>query len=80
MSFKFAVGQAVEYTPVGTRGRASVFTVTQHMPLEDNSDRRYRIKSTGEPFSRDVFEYCLSAEVGPASSYKPPLRGRGVHF
>ena len=80
MSFKFAVGQHVEYTPIGTRSRAGLFTVTQHMPREDNSDRRYRIKSKLESFSRDVFEYSLSDEIGPANSYGLPLKGRGPRF
>jgi len=77
MSFKFAVGQDVEYSPAGSKGAACLFTVTQHMPHEDNSSHfRYRIKSTAEPFSRDVFEYDLSGETGPASSYELPLKGR----
>lgn len=81
MSFKFAVGQPVEYTPIGTRGRVGLFTVTQHMPREDNhSERRYRIKSNAEAFSRDVFENDLSSEVGPAESYERPHKGRGLDF
>ena len=80
MSFKFSVGQDVEYTPVGTSSRAGLFRVTQHMPREDNSDRRYRIKSSAEPFSRDVLEYSLSGDTGPPSSYEAPLKGRGPRF
>ena len=77
MSFKFAIGQPVEYTPVGSGGHAKLFTVTQHMPHEDNhSERRYRIKSDGEAFCRDVFENTLSADVGPAEAYLPPVKVR----
>lgn len=80
MSFKFAVGQHVEYAPIGTRSRSGLFTVTQHMPREDNADPRYRIKSELEPFSRDVFEYSLNGEIAPADSYDLPLKGRGPRF
>ena len=80
MSFKFSVGQDVEYTPPGTRIRAGLFRVTKHLPREDNSHRRYRIKSSAEPFSRDVLEYSLSGDTGPAYSYGAPLKGRGLRF
>jgi hypothetical protein len=77
MSFKFAVGQDVEYSPVGSKGAACLFTVTQHMPHEDSSSHyRYRIKNSTEPFSREVFEYDLGGEIGPASSYAVPVKGR----
>ncbi len=79
MSFKFAVGQAVEYKPVGAKvGR---FMVTRQMPEEPRSiDRRYRIKSEQEQFERNVLECDLNEATG-ADEYPPmrPLRRSGGH-
>jgi len=52
MSFKFAVGQAVEYKPVGAS--VGLFKVTRQMPEEFQAiDRRYRIKSD-HGFEQDI--------------------------
>lgn len=60
MSFKFAVGQAVEYKPAN--GPTNLYTVVKQMPQEDGqSDFRYRIKNEQEKFERNVFEYDLTA-------------------
>jgi hypothetical protein len=68
MSFKYAVGEAVEYRPMG--GKAGRYTVTRCMPEEDNAvDRRYRIKHAGESFERTVLECDLSATNIPLSNY-----------
>jgi hypothetical protein len=51
MSFKFNVGQAVEYKPVG--GIAGLYTVVRQMPEEFRAfDLKYRIKSPGMRFAR----------------------------
>jgi len=63
MSFKFAVGQAVEYKPVGAS--VGLFKVTRQMPEEFQAiDRRYRIKSDHEGFERNVMECDLNAAAG----------------
>lgn len=81
MPFKFAVGQAVEYTPLGEK-RAGLYKVVRQMPLEEQAfDLRYRIKSDAEAYERNVLECQLSADVSPESAYadvKPP-RSRGSH-
>jgi hypothetical protein len=61
MSFKFNVGQAVEYKPVG--GIAGLYTVVRQMPEEFRAfDLKYRIKSEREGFERTVLE-CDLREV-----------------
>ena len=67
MKFKYEVGQAVEYKPVG-RG-VGLFNVVRQMPDEHTAvDRKYRIKSEREGFERSVMECDLSAsEISPAS-------------
>jgi hypothetical protein len=52
--FKFSVGQAVVYTPIGAKN-ASVYKVTRQMPKEEQAvDLRYRIKSEVEVYERNV--------------------------
>lgn len=80
MSFKFAIGQTVEYKPVGAK--LALFKVIRQMPEEFPAiDRRYRIKSEQEGFERNVLECDLSAAAGPEESYSPlrPLRRGGGH-
>jgi len=80
MSFKFAVGQAVEYKPVGAK--VGLFKVTRQMPEELRAiDRKYRIKSEQEGFERNVLECDLNAATAPEETYSPmrPLRRSGGH-
>jgi hypothetical protein len=80
MSFKFAVGQTVEYKPVGAK--VGLFRVMRQMPEEFRSiDRRYRIKSEQEGFERNVLECDLNETTGPEENYAPmrPLRRSGGH-
>mgnify|MGYP001386898295 CR=1 FL=1 len=76
MSFKFFVGQAVEYTPIGEK-KPGLYKVTRQMPVEEQAlDLRYRIKSEAEAYERNVLECQLSADVGAESDYdavKPRL-------
>ena len=59
MSFKFNVGQLVEYKPAG--GAIGLYSVVRQMPEEFRAfDRKYRIKSTREGFERNVLECDLS--------------------
>jgi hypothetical protein len=60
MKFKFDVGQAVEYKPVG--GGVGLFKVVRQMPDEHTAvDRKYHIKSEREGFERNVMECDLSS-------------------
>ena len=69
MSFKFFVGQAVEYTPIGER-TAGLYKIIRRMPQEEQAfDLRYRIKSEAEAYERNVLECQLSADVGAKSEY-----------
>jgi hypothetical protein len=81
MSFKFLVGQAVEYTPIGEKA-AGLYKIVRQMPKEEQAiDSRYRIKSEAEPYERNVLECDLSSEVGSESEYaatKPRL-SHGSH-
>ncbi len=80
MSFKFAVGQAVEYKPVGAK--VGLFKVTRQMPEELRAiDRRYRIKSEQEGFERNVLECDLNEATSSEDMYLPmrPLRRSGGH-
>ena len=80
MSFKFLVGHAVEYTPIGDK-KAGLYKVTRQMPKEEQAfDLRYRIKSDAEAYERNVLECQLSADVGAESEYAAirPL-SRGSH-
>jgi hypothetical protein len=76
MSFKFFVGQAVEYTPIGEK-KPGLYRVTRQMPVEEQAlDLRYRIKSEAEAYERNVLECQLNADVGAESDYaavKPRL-------
>jgi len=61
MSFKFLVGQAVEYTPIGEK-TAGLYRITRQMPKEDQAwDLGYGIKSEAEAYERNVLECHLSA-------------------
>ena len=58
MTFKFSVGQAVEYKPPG--GVVGCYRVVRQMPEEFRAfDRKYRIKSEREGFERNVLECDL---------------------
>jgi hypothetical protein len=81
MSFKFMVGQAVEYTPLGEK-KAGLYKVVRQMPREEQAfDLRYRIKSEAEAYERNVLECQLRANVAAEADYaaiKPP-HSRGSH-
>jgi hypothetical protein len=81
MSFKFSVGQAVEYWPAGQK-TAVLYTVIRQMPTEENAfDLKYLIKSKAEMYERIVHECELSADVGPEESYdasQPTRRSQGA--
>jgi hypothetical protein len=80
MAYKFSVGQAVEYKPIG--GQVGYFTVVRQMPEEFQAvDLRYRIKSVHEGFERNVLECDLSPSVVPEDNYGPlkPIRRSGGH-
>jgi hypothetical protein len=68
MPFKFSVGQAVEYTPVGGE-KAGLYRVTRRMPVEQAADLKYRIKSEAEVYERNVLECHLSSDVSDESEY-----------
>jgi len=74
MKFKFATGQAVEYTPRG--GAPGLFTVLRQMPEEFQAyDLKYIIRNQREGFERNVLECELSATDGGDDAYaKVPLR------
>jgi hypothetical protein len=69
MSFKFFVGQAVEYTPIGEK-TAGLYKITRQMPQEERAfDLKYRIKSEAEVYERNVLECQLSSNVRRESEY-----------
>jgi hypothetical protein len=69
MSFKFRVGQAVEYTPIGEK-TAGLYKIVRQMPAEEQAfDLRYRIKSATEIYERNVLECQLSADVSDETEY-----------
>jgi hypothetical protein len=69
MSFKFFVGQAVEYTPIGEK-TAGLYTIMRQMPEEEQAiDLRYLIKSKAEAYERNVLECQLSSDVAAESEY-----------
>ena len=73
MSFKFLVGQAVEYTPIGEK-KPGLFKIVRQMPQEDQAiDVYYRIKSETENHERNVAECHLSPDVGAAPRKCPSL-------
>jgi len=63
MHFKFFVGQAVEYTPIGEK-TAGLFKIVRQMPEEDAAELKYRIKSKTEAHERSVPESQLSSDGG----------------
>ena len=81
MSFKFFVGQAIEYTPIGER-TAGLYKIIRRMPQEEQAfDLRYRIQSEAEAYERNVLECQLSADVGAKSEYTmaKPRFSQGSH-
>ena len=69
MSFKFLVGQVVEYTPIGEK-KAGLYKILRQMPKEQQAaDLKYRIKSEAEAYERNVLECQLSSDVGVESEY-----------
>jgi hypothetical protein len=81
MSFKFFVGQAVEYTPVGEK-TAGLYTIMRQMPQEEQAfDLKYLIKSEAEAYERNVLECQLSSDVVAERAYATtkPRRSRGSH-
>jgi hypothetical protein len=81
MSFKFLVGQAVEYTPIG-RKAAGLYKITRQMPREERAiDLKYCIKSEAEAYERNVLECQLSSDVRPEYEYATtePRIPRGSH-
>ena len=69
MPFKFSVGQAVEYTPIGEK-KAGLYRVIRRMPQEEQAaDLKYRIKSEAEVYERNVLECHLSSDVSDESDY-----------
>ena len=69
MSFKFLVGQAVEYTPIGDKN-PGIFKIVRRMPKEDQAiDLYYRIKSETENHERNVAECHLSPDGGADNSF-----------
>ena len=73
MAFKYFIGQAVEYKPLGRP--AGLFKVVRHMPKEDTtSDRKYRIKSLREGFERTVNEVDLSPADITEGAYPEPVK------
>jgi hypothetical protein len=81
MSFKFIIGQAVEYTPIGEK-TAGLYKIMRLMPKEEQAfDLKYLIKSEAEAYERNVPECQLSSDVGAESEYattKPRL-SQGSH-
>ena len=81
MSFKFLVGQAVEYTPIGEKV-AGLYRIKRQMPREAQAlDLKYCIKSDAEAYERNVLECQLSSDVRPECEYattKPRL-SQGSH-
>ena len=74
MPFKFFVGQAVEYTPIGGK-KPGLYKITRQMPKEEQAvDLKYRIKSEAEVYERNVLECHLSSDVGAESEYSPSKR------
>lgn len=62
MSFKFAVGQVVEYTPAGDK--PALYKVVRRMPVEPfASDLRYLIKAENDGVERNVLECHLRSDL-----------------
>jgi hypothetical protein len=81
MPFKFLVGQAVEYTPMGEK-TAGLYKITRRMPKEAQAiDLKYCIKSQAEAYERNVLECQLSSDVRPECEYATtkPRPSHGSH-
>jgi hypothetical protein len=81
MSFKFLVGQAVEYTPIGEKA-AGLYKIIRRMPREEQAfDLKYCIKSEAEAYERNVLECQLSSDVRPECEYATtkPRPSQGSH-
>ena len=81
MSFKFLLGQAVEYTPIGEK-TAGLYKITRQMPREDRAfDLKYCIKSETEAYERNVLECQLSSDVRSELEYATtkPRVSQGSH-
>ena len=77
MTFKFSIGQAVEYKPMGQT--IGLFKVIRHMPEEDNAmARKYLIKSLREGFERIVQEFELEPTEGDEAKYVNPAARRSA--
>ena len=78
MSFKFLVGQAVEYTPIGEK-KPGLFRIVRQMPKEDQAiDLYYRIKSEAEGHERNVAECQLSSDIGTDGAFAAVTLGDNV--
>ena len=81
MSFKFSVGQEVEYTPNGEK-TAGLYKIMRQMPQEEQAfGLKYVIKSEAEAYERNVHECQLSSDVGAEREYAStkPRRSGGSH-
>ena len=81
MSFKFLVGQAVEYTHIGEKV-AGFYKIMRQMPVEEQAiDLKYCIKSEAEAYERNVLECQLSSDVRPECEYATtkPRSSQGSH-
>ena len=81
MSFKFLVGQAVEYTSIGEKV-AGLYRIKRQMPREEQAlDLKYCIKSQAEAYERNVLECQLSSDVRPECEYATtkPRPTQGSH-
>jgi hypothetical protein len=75
MTFKFSLGQAVEYKPLGQS--VGLFKVVRHLPHEDHAVApKYLIKSLREGFERVVDEFDLEPSDGNESKYVLPERAK----
>jgi hypothetical protein len=75
MSFRFLVGQAVAYTPIGEK-TAGLYKIMRQMPEEDATELKYRIKSETEPYDRIVPESQLRSDAAAESEQPPPPQPR----
>ncbi len=68
MTFKYPVGQLVEYTPPSEM--PGLYRVTRQMPVEDNHvDLAYLITPERQGFNRVVLECNLSGDVLSQEEY-----------
>jgi hypothetical protein len=69
MSFKFLVGQAVEYTPIG-ENTGGLYKILRQMPNADQTtNMQYRVKSDAEVFERNVPESMLRSGENTEREY-----------